>query len=51
VIAVSRFSGTSAEDEFRRHGVETIKADLLDPEQLDGLPERRKKGRDRLGDK
>lgn len=39
VIAVSRFSGASAEDEFRRHNVETIKADLLDPRQLDALPD------------
>lgn len=39
VIAVSRFSAPSAEDEFRRHGIETIKADLLNPQQLDALPD------------
>lgn len=39
VIAVSRFSSPSAEDEFKRHGVETIKADLLDQRQLDALPD------------
>src|SRR5690348_1087496 len=39
VIAVSRFSGAGAEDEFRRHGVEPIKADLLDPKQLEALPD------------
>lgn len=39
VIAVSRFSGASAEEEFNRHGVETIKADLLDQRQLDALPD------------
>jgi nucleoside-diphosphate-sugar epimerase len=39
VIAVSRFSGASAEDEFRRHGVETIKAELLDSKQLEALPD------------
>jgi nucleoside-diphosphate-sugar epimerase len=39
VVAVSRFSGPGAEDEFRRHGVETIKADLLDQRQLDALPD------------
>jgi nucleoside-diphosphate-sugar epimerase len=39
VIAVSRFSGASAEDEFRRHGVETIRADLMDQRQLDALPD------------
>src|SRR3954454_24769682 len=33
VIAVSRFSSPSAEDEFRRHGIETIKADLLNQQQ------------------
>src|SRR4051812_13639419 len=39
VIAVSRFSTPAAQDEFTRHGVETIKADLLDPKQLDALPD------------
>src|SRR4051812_31630745 len=39
VIAVSRFSTPAAQDEFVRHGVETIKADLLDAKQLDALPD------------
>jgi nucleoside-diphosphate-sugar epimerase len=39
VIAVSRFSSPSAEDEFGRHGIETIKADLLNPGRLDALPD------------
>jgi nucleoside-diphosphate-sugar epimerase len=39
VIAVSRFSSPNSEDEFRRHNVETIKADLLDPKQLAALPD------------
>ena len=39
VLAVSRFSTPTAEDEFRRHGIETIKADLLDQKQLDALPD------------
>jgi nucleoside-diphosphate-sugar epimerase len=38
VIAVSRFSTSSAAEAFERHGIETIKADLLDPAQLDALP-------------
>jgi nucleoside-diphosphate-sugar epimerase len=38
VVAVSRFSTSSAREAFNRHGVETIKADLLDPAQLDALP-------------
>ena len=39
VIAVSRFSAAGSEDEFRRHNVETLKADLLDQKQLDALPD------------
>jgi len=35
---VSRFSTSSALEAFNRHGIETIKADLLDPAQLDALP-------------
>src|SRR5258706_9100736 len=38
VIAVSRFSTSTAEQDFKTHGVETIKADLLDPHQLAALP-------------
>lgn len=38
LIAVSRFSTSSAYEAFSRHGIETIKADLLDPTQLDALP-------------
>jgi nucleoside-diphosphate-sugar epimerase len=39
VIAVSRFSTPAAEQDFKNYGVETIKADLLDPEQLAALPD------------
>jgi nucleoside-diphosphate-sugar epimerase len=39
VIAVSRFSSPAAQQDFNNHGVETIKADLLDPTQLATLPE------------
>lgn len=39
VIAVSRFSTPAAQQDFNNHGVETIKADLLDPAQLAALPE------------
>ena len=38
VIAVSRFSSADGEAWFHRHGVETVRADLLDPAQLDALP-------------
>jgi nucleoside-diphosphate-sugar epimerase len=38
VIAVSRFSSRDSELIFHRHGVETIRADLLDQSQLDALP-------------
>jgi nucleoside-diphosphate-sugar epimerase len=39
VTAVSRFSAAGSEDEFKRHGIETLKADLLDQRQLDALPD------------
>lgn len=39
VIAVSRFSSPAAQEEFHRHHVETIRADLLNQAQLDALPE------------
>jgi nucleoside-diphosphate-sugar epimerase len=38
VIAVSRFS-TGGEEEFTAHGVETIRCDLLDEEQVGRLPD------------
>lgn len=39
VIAVSRFSDVEAEQDLNNHGVETIKADLLNQDELDSLPE------------
>jgi nucleoside-diphosphate-sugar epimerase len=39
VIAVSRFSTPAAQQDFNNHGVETVKADLLDPAQLAALPD------------
>jgi nucleoside-diphosphate-sugar epimerase len=39
VIAVSRFSSRDSELIFHEHGIETIKADLLDQRQLDALPD------------
>ena len=39
VIAVSRFSDPYATELLHSNGVETISADLLDKESLDGLPE------------
>ncbi len=39
VWAVSRFGERASRVAFERAGVETIAADLLDPTQLDGLPE------------
>jgi len=39
VIAVSRFSSSSAANEFHRHGVETIACDLLDRKSVGRLPE------------
>src|SRR3990172_5343528 len=38
VYAVARFSDSSVEDTLRAHGVETVRADLLEREQLAGLP-------------
>lgn len=38
IIAVSRFSAEGSRAAFEAHGVETIACDLLNPEQLDGLP-------------
>jgi len=39
VIGVARFSIPDLEDRLRSHGVETIRCDLLDPDQLERLPE------------
>jgi nucleoside-diphosphate-sugar epimerase len=38
VYAVARFSDSSVEDTLRAHGVETVRADLLERDQLAGLP-------------
>jgi nucleoside-diphosphate-sugar epimerase len=39
VIGVARFSSDGVAEQLRAHGVETVRADLLDQAQLDGLPE------------
>lgn len=39
VIAVSRWSSTSAEAALQEHGIETLRADLLDPRALAALPD------------
>lgn len=39
VIGVSRFSDPEQEARLRAQGIETIRADLLDPRQLERLPE------------
>jgi hypothetical protein len=39
VIGVARFSAGHVEVGLRSHGIETIRCDLLDPAQLDRLPE------------
>ena len=39
VIAVSRFSSPGSQESLQTHGIETVRADLLDPDQLAGLPE------------
>jgi nucleoside-diphosphate-sugar epimerase len=39
VLGVARFTDPSRSDWMQRHGVETITADLLDPNQLDRLPD------------
>jgi NAD dependent epimerase/dehydratase family len=38
VYAVARFSDASLEEALRGHGVETVRADLLERDQLAGLP-------------
>ncbi len=39
VLGVARFGDGSLEADLQRHGVETIRCDLLDPDQLARLPE------------
>ncbi|HEY8506104.1 MAG TPA: NAD-dependent epimerase/dehydratase family protein [Gemmataceae bacterium] len=39
VVAVARFSEPGLEGRLRAHGVETVRCDLLDPEQLGRLPD------------
>jgi nucleoside-diphosphate-sugar epimerase len=39
VIGVARFSNPDHEAWLRRHGVETVRCDLLDPAQLERLPD------------
>ncbi len=39
VIGVSRFTNPAHEAWLRSHGVETVRRDLLDPRQLDALPD------------
>ncbi|MGB7159045.1 MAG: NAD-dependent epimerase/dehydratase family protein [Tepidisphaeraceae bacterium] len=39
VIGVSRFSNADEESRLQEHGIETIKADLLDQDALDQLPD------------
>ncbi len=39
VIAISRFSSPASEPEFNLLGIETLRADLLDPQQLAALPD------------
>jgi nucleoside-diphosphate-sugar epimerase len=39
VIAVSRFTSPGIARELEQHGVEIVRADLLDPEAVEGLPD------------
>jgi nucleoside-diphosphate-sugar epimerase len=39
IIGVSRFSAGNLETQLREHGIETIRCDLLDPQQLEHLPD------------
>jgi nucleoside-diphosphate-sugar epimerase len=39
VIGVARFSNAQHQNELEQHGIQTIKADLLDQKQLDKLPD------------
>jgi nucleoside-diphosphate-sugar epimerase len=39
ILAVARFASAEHEEAFRRHGVEPVRCDLLEPEQLNQLPD------------
>jgi nucleoside-diphosphate-sugar epimerase len=39
VVGVARFSNPAHQAELEKHGIQTIKADLLDQKQLDSLPD------------
>jgi hypothetical protein len=39
ILGVSRFSAPGSEARLQAHGIETIRCDLLDPRQLDALPD------------
>jgi len=39
IIGVSRFSNPNLEDQLHAHGIETLRCELLDREQLQALPE------------
>lgn len=39
VMGVSRFSSSDLEDRLRQNGIETIRCDMLDPAQLEKLPD------------
>ena len=39
IIAVSRFSSGTLEKQLQSHNIETIRCDLLDPDQVAGLPD------------
>src|SRR5690242_13054202 len=39
VIGVSRFSSGDLEAQLQQHGIETVRCDLLVPEQVDALPD------------
>jgi nucleoside-diphosphate-sugar epimerase len=39
IIGVARFSNASLEEQLQQQGIETIRCDLLDPAQLERLPE------------
>src|SRR5437868_5694438 len=38
VIGVARFSTAGLEERLQAHGVETVRCDLLDPDQVEALP-------------
>jgi nucleoside-diphosphate-sugar epimerase len=39
ILGVSRFGGGGLEEQLRHHGIETLRCDLLDPVQLEKLPD------------